>query len=121
MFKDKQEELRRLEEALLLEEQLQQQEDDLEQQLREAQALLDSYEDYGEEAPENYRNFSNGYGTRGMYDLEDDGYADEPDYYSDEPEQPRRDRAVLPLCILAVTLLLGIVCTAAYIYIRFLQ
>ena len=90
MFKDTQKELERLEAELLA------------QEPEEEDSLLDDDEDFGEDAPEVYRNFSNRYraynGDRTDWD---------PEELSEELERPRK-AGIWGLCALAMGLIAGI-------------
>ena len=70
MFKDKKEELKRLEEALLLEAQQEEAEAQQEAELEEAEALLDDPDDFGEIDAEAYRNYANQYGKVKAYNTD---------------------------------------------------
>ena len=70
MFKDKKEELQRLEEALLLEAQQEEEEAQQKAELEEAEALLDDPDDFGEIDAEAYRNYANQYGQVKAYNTD---------------------------------------------------
>ena len=117
MFKDKKEELRRLEEELLLEAQLEEEEDRLEEELEEAQALLDEAEDYGEESEETYFNYANRYGEVPIYN--GDRTDEDMERYSDEVYGGRKNKGVSALAALAVCLMVAIVLVFGWCVLRF--
>ena len=117
MFKDKKEELRRLEEELLLEAQLEEEEDRLEEELEEAQALLDEAEDYGEESEETYFKYANRYGQVHAYNA--DHTDEDMEHYSDEVYGGRKNKGVSALAALAVCLMVAIVLVFGWCVLRF--
>ena len=125
MFKDRKEELRRLEEELLLEAEIEQQEALLQQELDEAEALLDDPDDFGEETEETYYNYSNGYGEAlGGYGQDFDAYntdfSDEDlESYSEEVYRGHTGSGNRGLVILAVCLTVAILGVIAWCALRF--
>lgn len=117
MFKDKKEELRRLEEELLLEAQLEEEEAILEAELEEAEALLDDESDYGEESEETYYNYSNRYGKVRVYN--NDTTDEDLDAYSDSVYESKKDKGLGGLLLLAVALLVAIVFVLGLFVLRF--
>ena len=117
MFKDKKEELRRLEEELLQEAQLEEEEDRLEEELEEAQALLDEAEDYGEESEETYFNYANRYGEVRAYN--GDHTDEDMDRYSEDVYGGRKERGVSGLVALAVFLLGAIALAFGWCVLRY--
>ena len=107
MFKDRQEELERLE-AELLQEEPQEETDDLPE------------EDYrfGEETPEVYRNFSNGYREVRAYNT--DRTDEELEHFSEEVRQPRKNTDILVLCAIALCLIAGIIGVLCWWAVRFM-
>ena len=117
MFKDKKEELSRLEAELLLEAQAEEEEARLEAELEEAQALLDDEGDYGEESEETYYNYSNRYGKVRAYN--NDRADNDLDAYSDAVYEGKRDKGLGCLTLLAVMLLVAIVFVLGWCVLRF--
>lgn len=117
MFKDKKEELRRLEEELLLEAQLEEEEARLEEELEEADALLESETDYGEESEQTYYNYSNRYGKLRAYN--NDTTDEDLDAYSDEVYTDKKEKGTMGLVLLAAGLLVGIVLVLGLFVLRF--
>lgn len=117
MFKDKKEELRRLEEALLLEAQQEEEEAQLEEELEEAEALLESETDYGEESEETYYNYSNRYGRVRAYN--NDTSDEDMDAYSDDVYNSENTKGLGGLTILAVCLLVAIVFVLGWCFLRY--
>lgn len=117
MFKDKKEELRRLEEELLLEAQLEAEEAQLEEELEEAEALLESETDYGEESEETYYNYSNRYGRVQAYN--NDTADEDMDAYSDDVYNSDKHNGLGGLTALAVFLLIAIVFVLGWCFLRF--
>ncbi len=107
MFRDKKEELRRLEAELLREAQAEEEDTRLEEELEEAEELLDDPCDYGEESEETYYNYSNRYGRVKAYNS--DRTDENLDSFSDRVYAPRRDKRIGRLAALAACLLAGIV------------
>lgn len=107
MFKDKKEELQRLEAALLEEEPEEETED-----------YLDADTDFGEETEETYYNYSNHYGCYDAYnpDISNEALED----YTDEVLQGKKDRLIPVLWVVAMGLLAGIFCVLAWWAVRFL-
>lgn len=117
MFKDKKEELRRLEEELLLEEELEEEEARLEEEQEEADALLESETDYGEESEETYYNYSNRYGRVRAYN--NDTTDEDMDAYSDDVYHSNQNKGLHGLTVLAVFLLVAIVFVLGWCFLRF--
>lgn len=117
MFKDKKEELRRLEEELLLEEEKEAEEARLEEELEEADALLEDESDYGEESEETYYNYSNRYGNVRAYN--NDHTDEDLDAYSDDVYHSGDRKSIGCLSVLAVTLLVAIALVLGWCYLRF--
>lgn len=117
MFKDKKEELRRLEQELLLEAQLEEEEARLEEELEEADVLLESETDYGEESEQTYYNYSNRYGRIPAYN--NDTTDEDLDAYSGEVYRDRNKRGSMGLVLLAAGLLVGIVLVLGLFVLRF--
>ena len=115
MFKDQKEELRRLEEELLLEEEADCPEDLPEEDPEDA--YLDDPDDFGQETDETYYNFSNGYGAYNAYnsDVTDEDMEEYSKKVYDDPSE-RKNRRLL---ILALILLSAILCTLAWCYLRY--
>jgi len=113
MFKDRKEELHRLEEELLWEEEAAR----LEEELEEADPLLDDPDDYGEETEETYYNYYNQYGTANAYnaDLTDADL----DAFSEQVYEGKVRRRHRRLIVLALTLLAAIMCVLAWCALRF--
>ena len=107
MFKDRQEELKRLEAELLQEEPLEEQEDISEEDYR-----------FGEETPEVYRNFSNGYGKVHAYNT--DITDEDLEQFSEEVRQPKRNTDILVLCAIAMCLVAGIIGVLCWWAVRFM-
>ncbi len=117
MFKDKKEELSRLEAELLLEAQAEEEEARLEAELEEAEALLDDESDYGEESEETYYNFSNRYGKVRSYNTDTaDG---DLEAYSDMVYEGKKDKSIGTLTLLAAALLVAIVFVLGWCALRF--
>ena len=108
MFKDAKKELERLEAALLEEEQEQWDEEDEEWD----DTLLDDDDDFGEEAPEVYRNFSNRYKA---YNTDRTDW--DPEELGDELKKPRSS-GIWGLCALAMALIAGIFLVLAWWYFK---
>ena len=117
MFKDKKEELSRLEAELLLEAEAEEEAARLEEELEEAQALLDDENDYGSETEETYFNYSNRYGKIQAYN--NDTTDDDLDAYSDEVYQANRKNGVGCLTLLTVALLVAVVFVLGWYVLRF--
>ena len=115
MFKDKKEELSRLEAELLLEAQAEEEEARLEEELEAADALLDDESDYGEETEETYCNYSNRYGKVRAYN--NDTADGDLDAYSDAVYEGRKKTGCLTL--LAMGLLIAIVFVLGLFVLRF--
>lgn len=115
MFKDKKEELSRLEAELLLEAQAEEEEARLEKELEAAEALLDDENDYGEESEETYYNYSNRYGKIKAYN--NDTADGDLDAYSEAVYEGRKKTGCLTL--LAVALLVAIVFVLGLFVLRF--
>lgn len=116
MFKDKKEELSRLEAELLLEAQEEEEEARLEEELEESEALLDDEGDYGEESEETYYNYSNRYGEVRAYN--NDTADDDLDAYSDAVYEGRKRTGTGCLTLLAVALLVAIVFVLGWCVMR---
>lgn len=117
MFKDKKEELQRLEEALLLEAQQEEAEAQQEAELEEADALLDDPDDFGEIDAEAYRNYANQYGKVKAYNT--DRTDVQLDDFSEAIYEGERRKSNLGLLALAASLLVGIVAVLGWIVLRF--
>ena len=117
MFKDKKEELQRLEEALLLEAQQEEEEAQQKAELEEAEALLDDPDDFGEIDAEAYRNYANQYGQVKAYNT--DRTDAQLDDFSETVYEGNRRRTNLSLLALAAALLVGIVAVLGWIVLRF--
>ena len=117
MFKDKKEELQRLEEALLLEAQQEEAEAQQEAELEEAEALLDDPDDFGEIDAEAYRNYANQYGKIKAYNT--DRTDAQLDDFSNAVYEGRRRRSNLSLLALAAALLVCIVAVLGWMILRF--
>ena len=117
MFKDKKEELKRLEEALLLEAQQEEAEAQQEAELEEAEALLDDPDDFGEIDAEAYRNYANQYGKVKAYNT-DRTDAQLEDFSTTVYEGERRN-SNLGLLALVAALLVGIVAVLGLFVLRF--
>ena len=109
MFKDKNEELQRLEAELLLEAELEQ-----------AQALLDDPHDYGEETEQTYYNYSNRYGGCPAYNA--DTVDEDLEEYSDavlrEPDGDRRQvRRLLITALLLTTAIFAVLIWGVFRYL----
>ncbi len=117
MFKDKKEELSRLEAELLLEAQAEKEEARLEEELEEADALLDDENDYGEESEETYYNYSNRYGTIRAYN--NDTADDDLDAYSDAVYEGTKKNSIGCLTLLALALLVAIVFVLGWCVLRY--
>ena len=116
MFKDKKEELKRLEEALLLEAQQEEAEAQEEAELEEAEALLDDPDDFGEIDAEAYRNYANRYGKVRAYNT--DKTDAQMDTFSETVYDGKHRNPNLGLLALAATLLVGIVAVLGWIVLR---
>lgn len=116
MFKDKKEELRRLEEELLLEGQLEEEEARLEAELEEAQQLLDDEGDYGQTTEETYYNYSNRYGKVRAYN--NDRADTDLDAYSHDVYAGKK-RGISSLTALAVCLLTGIAVVLGWLVLKY--
>jgi len=117
MFKDKKEELKRLEEALLLEAQQEEAEAQQEAELEEAEALLDDSDDFGDIDTEAYRNYANHYGKIKAYNT--DRTDAQLEDFSDTVYEGKRHNSNLGLLALAAALLVGIVAVLGWIVLRF--
>lgn len=117
MFKDKKEELRRLEAELLLEAQAEAEDARLEAELEEADALLDDSCDYGEESEETYYNYSNRYGSYRAYNT--DRTDEDLEEYSDQVYEEKKDTGIGRLLGLAACLLAGIVVMLGWCVLKF--
>lgn len=117
MFRDKKEELSRLEAELLLEAQAEEEDARLEEELEAADALLDDENDYGEESEETYYNYSNRYGKVRAYN--NDTADGDLDTYSNAVYAGREKRRVGCLTLLAVALLVAIVFVLGWCVLRF--
>ncbi len=118
MFKDRKEELRRLEEELLLEAEIEAQEALLQQELDEAEALLDDPDDFGEETEETYYNYNNGYGEN--FDAYNTDISDEDlEEYSQEVYRGNTGSGNRGLVILALCLTAAILAVIAWCALRF--
>ena len=114
MFKDKKEELRRLEEALLMED-----EPEEEAQLPEEEpdVLSDDEYDFGEESEETYHNYSNRYGRVRAYN--NDTTEEDLDAYSDDVYNSENRKSMGCLSLLAVGLLVAIAIALGWCYLRY--
>ena len=115
MFKDRKEELRRLEEELLLED-----EADSPQELPEddpENTYLDDTDDFGQETEETYYNYSNGYGAYNAYNS--DVTDEDLEEYSKKVYGNTGERKNRGLLILTLILLSAILCTLAWCYLRY--
>ena len=117
MFRDKKEELRRLEEELLQEAQLEEEENRLEEELEEAQALLDEAEDYGEESEETYFNYANRYGEVRAYN--GDQTDEDMDRYSEDVYSGKRKKGVSCLVVVLMFLLVAIALAFGWCVLRY--
>lgn len=117
MFKDKNEELRRLEAELLQEAQVEEEEARLEAELEEAEELLDDENDYGEESEETYYNYSNRYGTYRVYN--NDRTDEDMDEFSETVYSGKRDQGLGGWVLLAAGLLVGIVVMLGLCVLKF--
>lgn len=117
MFKDKKEELSRLEAELLLEAQAEEEAARLEAELEEAEALLDDEHDYGEETEETYYNYSNRYGRVRAYN--NDTADGDLDAYSDAVYESGRKHGPGCLTLLATALLVAIVFVLGWCFLRY--
>jgi len=116
MFKDKKEELQRLEAELLQEARAEEEEARLQAELEEAEDLLDDEYDYGQESEETYYNYSNRYGTCRAYNTDRiDGDLDE---FSDAVYKGKRNRGLGGWILLAAALLVGIVVMLGWCVLR---
>ena len=105
MFKDRQEELERLEAELL-------QEEPAEEDIPEEEDL------FGEEIPEIYRNHAKGYGKIHAYNTDvTDG---DLERFSEEVREPKKHTDVLVLCAVAMCLITGIIGVLCWWAVRFL-
>ena len=109
MFKDTKKELERLEAELL---------EDEPEQWDEEDPLLDDDDDFGEETPEVYRNFSNGYGKIRAYNT--DITDEDLEQFSEEVRRPKRNMDILVLCAIAMCLVAGIVGVLCWWAVRFM-
>ena len=109
MFKDTRKELQRLEAELL-------QEEAAEQEEQEQDALLDDPDDFGEDTPEIYQNYSNHYGRIKAYNT--DVTDEDLEEYSEEVYRPRKRTDLLVLSAIAMALVAGILCVLAYWALR---
>ena len=116
MFQDKKEELRRLEAELLLEAQAEEEDARLEEELEEAEELLDDPHDYGEESEQTYYNYSNRYGRVRSYNS--DRTDEDLDAFSSRVYEDRKDRGIGRLAALAACLLAGIVVMLGWCVLR---
>lgn len=124
MYRDRQEELQRLQEQLLDGE-------EPEEIVQEGEELLDEEEldallegaDQGEN-PRVYRNFSNGYGkdlrnyATGYKAYNTDRTDEDLESYSQEVLAPKEDKSITGLLILMLALLCGIAGVLCWIYLR---
>ncbi len=111
MFRDQQQELKRLQEQLLLEEQQ-------EQEQAQLDALLDDPADFGEASQDIYKNYSNAYGKVRIYNT--DKTDEDLESYSEEVRQPKKHWDILALCAVALCLLAGIFAVLAWWAVRYL-
>ena len=119
MFRDRKEELRRLEEELLLEEELEAREALLQQEPEEAEALLDDPDDFGEETEETYYNYGNGYGEP-VFDAYNTDFSDEDlEEYSEDVYRGSTGSGNRGLVILALCLTAAILAVIAWCALRF--
>ena len=109
MFKDKQEELERLEAELLQEEETPEE---------KTEVSLDDTYFFGKETPETYHNYSNNYGDYRAYNT--DVTDEDLDTYSEEVREPGRQKDIWVLCAIALCLLLGILGVLGWWAVRFL-
>lgn len=126
MFKDKREELERLEAQLRLEEEQEALEeayheefDDITEEdydgFEEEEEDLDQFE---EEVTQLYRNYSNRYGQVRGYNTDDSDI--DLDEYSEEVRQPKKRSDILVLSAIAMALLAGIFAVLAWWAVRLL-
>lgn len=101
MFKDTEKQLQRLEEALLAQEQEEWEQED---------PLLDDDDDFGEDAPENYRNFSNHYRA---YNTDRTDW--DPEELTEELEEKPKT-GIWGLCAIILLLIGGIFLLLAWLY-----
>lgn len=116
MFKDKQEELKRLEEELLQEEFLEEEEQETPEENTDT-FLEDTYF-FGKDTPENYRNYSNDYGNYRAYNT--DTTDEDLEAYSEEVREPKRQTDIWILCAIALCLMIGIIGVLGWWAVRFL-
>ena len=117
MFKDKKEELQRLEEALLLEAQQEETEAQEAEQEEAENALLDDPGDFGEIDQEVYRNYANRYGKIRAYNTDrTDAQLDE---FIDAVYEEKRLGSNLGLLALTSALLVGIVAVLGWMVLRY--
>ena len=117
MFKDKKEELSRLEAELLMEAQAEEEDARLEAELEEAAALLDDENDYGEESEETYYNYSNRYGKVRAYN--NDTSDGDLEAYSNDVYSGGKKKGIGCLTLLALALLVAIVFVLGWFVLRF--
>ena len=116
MFKDKKEELSRLEAELLLEVEAEAEDARLEEELEEAEALLDDENDYGQESDETYFNYSNRYGQIKAYN--NDTADGDLDAYSEAVYEGRK-KSIGCVTLLTMLLLVAVVWVLGWYVLRF--
>lgn len=118
MFKDTQDELKRLEQELLWEEE-QEEDDSVEALLRKVDILLE------EDTPK-YQNYSNGYGRQPQRPVSNyrayntDKTDEDINVYSDEVYEPEKETGIVGLMVTAAIELAAIFVILAYWAVRFL-
>lgn len=117
MFRDQNEELRRLEAELLLEAQAEEEDVRLKEELEEAEALLDDPCDYGQESEETYYNYSNHYGKVRAYNS--DRTDEDLDAFSDRVYSQKADKRIGRLAALIACLLASIVVMLGWCVLKF--
>ena len=117
MFRDKDKELKRLEEALILEAQEEEAEVRLAEELAQDDDLLDDPDDFGEETEQTYHNFANCYGKYKAYNT--DNADTDLDDYSQRVYEKHPNRGIRLLCALAVLLLLAICAVLGWCALRY--
>lgn len=116
MFKDKKEELSRLEAELLLEAEAEEEDARLEEELEEDEALLDDENDYGQETNETYFNYSNRYGQIKAYN--NDTADGDLDAYSNAVYEGKK-KGVGCITLLTMLLLVAVVLALGWYVLRF--
>ena len=113
MFKDKQEELKRLEAELLQEEDMQQEASEV-----DTDVLLEDTYFFGKETPETYHNYSNDYGRYQAYNT--DTTDTDLEEYSEEIREPKGKKDIWILCGIALSLIAGILGILGWWVVRLL-